>query len=508
MSGHKARRSASLELAALAGLTSAPASLRLSNCRLAQADYVFVRWSRPVEDPTPLLASRINESLSLANDRRTFVRSQTHQRAASMGISSLLSCAIELEAHQIEVVRRVLQDPVQRYLLADEVGLGKTIEAGVLIRQCILDSEKDCIVLIITPATLIHQWRNELITKFSLWRCLSHENPIIHLLAFDSEDDEKIRDILPKAAMLVVDEAHRLTSLAVGGRGGIYADIARLASRIERVLLLSATPALHNERGFLEMLHLLDSSAHPLEGEEAFRRKVKSRQALAEIVAGLIPENVLYLDYTLDQISSLFPKDALLQEYVAALRIVVETMPSDDDPALVDAIARLRAHISEVYRLHRRILRHRRRNIRGLTPERTGAEIVRYRSTDRAALTAAIDEWRFSEAVSLDAIGSEELWKTRASACRILIDRASQYSNSGPGSIGLLSRQAARVGSLKTFTQISRCITRPGLSEDRADALIDALKSKIGPQEQCVVFCSDPLTADSLAKRIAQRLRV
>ena len=93
------------------------------------------------------------------------MRSLLSQRAASMGMSAMPSSAVELEAHQIEVVRRILQDPVQRYLLADEVGLGKTIEAGVLIRQVILDAAEDALVLVIVPGPLVPQWRSELETK-------------------------------------------------------------------------------------------------------------------------------------------------------------------------------------------------------------------------------------------------------------------------------------------------------------------------------------------------------
>src|SRR5690606_2440632 len=162
--------------------------------------------------------------------------SQMRQRAASMGMSALLACAIELEAHQIEVVRRILQDPVQRYLLADEVGLGKTVEACILIRQCVLDTEQNCIVLVVVPAALVGQWRSELSSKFFLGRCLDRS---IHVVAFD--DGDRIRATLPKATMLVIDEAHHLTESTVGHAKGIYADIAGAAPGIGRVLLLSAT---------------------------------------------------------------------------------------------------------------------------------------------------------------------------------------------------------------------------------------------------------------------------
>ena len=261
-----------------------------------KVEAVFVRWARAIEDPTPFLANRINESPRFSDGRSAFVRSQTRQRAASMGMSALLASAIELEAHQVEVVRRILQDPVQRYMLADEVGLGKTIEAGVIIRQCILDTQQKCKILVIAPAALVDQWRRELANKFFLGRCLDQS---LHIVALD--DYDRIRALLPGATMLVVDEAQHLTGQKTGMGDRIYADIAAASRSIDRVLLLSATPALHNERGFLEMLHLLDPTVYRLDGEESFRRKVESRQALAEIVAGLTIENALYLDYTIEQ---------------------------------------------------------------------------------------------------------------------------------------------------------------------------------------------------------------
>jgi ATP-dependent helicase HepA len=474
-----------------------------SKTKHLKSDAVFVRWALPIKDPTPFLANRINESPRFSDARSAFVRSQMRQRAASMGMSALLACAVELEAHQIEVVRRILQDPVQRYLLADEVGLGKTIEAGVLIRQCVLDARHQCTILVLVPKALVSQWRDELASKFFLKRSL---DSLIHVVALD--DGDRIRAILPEATMLVIDEAHHLTERSLGGAEGIYSDIAQAAPAIDRVLLLSATPALHNERGFLEMLHLLDPGTYPLGGEAAFRRKVEERQALAEIVAGLTPENALYLDHTIDQLAALFPDDELLQQHATALRAVIETMPDESDPALVEAIGRLHAHLSEVYRLHRRILRHRRRNIGGLTPERSGADIIRYRSGDRAALTVAIDDWRFGEALALDTNGSEALWADRVRAFWQVLDRASQYPASGAGMIGFLARQAAMIGDADRFASISRCLGRSGLFEDRADALVDALRPLLLAKAQCVVFCTDAKTADMLAKRIAEDLGI
>ncbi|TIV01045.1 MAG: hypothetical protein E5W04_17330 [Mesorhizobium sp.] len=473
------------------------------NSKRLKCNSVFVRWELPIGDPTPFLASKISESPGFSDGRSAFVRSQVSQRAASMGMSALLACAVELEPHQIEVVRRILQDPVQRYLLADEVGLGKTIEAGVLIRQCVLDLKEDCTILVAVPAPLVSQWRAELSEKLLLRR---HLDRSIHVISHD--DHDQIRAILSKATMLVIDEAHHLIDLGIANAAGIYQDIARAAPLIERVLLLSATPALHNERGFLRMLHLLDPLTYPLDGEDSFRRKVESRQALAEIVAGLTTENVLFLDYVIDQLRRLFPEDELLLEHVAKLGAVVDTMPDESDPALIEAIDRLHDHLSEVYRLHRRILRHRRRNVSGVTPDRLGAEIVRYRSSDRAALTAAMEDWRFSESTKLDEAGSEALWADRAKTFWRVLDRVSQYPSSGAGIISFLAQQTGKISDKSRFEAVRRCLGRPGLFEDRADALIEALQPLISSSSQCIVFCSDAKTADLLANRIANRLGI
>lgn len=411
---------------------------------------VFTRWARPITDPTPFLANHINESPRFSDGRSAFRRSQLAQRAASLGMSALLSSAIELESHQIEVVRRILQDPVQRYLLADEVGLGKTIEAGILIRQCVLDCGNDVTILIVVPDALVLQWRSELSEKFLLGDLLGKS---IHIVSMSGVD--ACEPLFSRAVMLVVDEAHHLIGRDAGA--GIYTKIAAAAASIERVLLLSATPVLHNERGFLAMLHILDPANYPLDSIEAFQAKILARQPLAEIVAGLVPENALYLDHMLDALVELFPDDGLLQAHVAALRAIVEQMPDEGDPALIEAIGKTRAHLSEVYRLNRRILRHRRRNVVGLTPNRAGAVVHRYRSADRRALTAAVEDWKFAEAIAL---GDEpgENGKRRHVAFSQVLDRASQYAVSGAGMVGFLARRPEAVGNIDRFTAIARTL--------------------------------------------------
>src|SRR5579871_3836228 len=129
---------------------------------------LYVRWSRPIEDPTDYLAARITDTPFFFDGRVQIVRHIAAQRAAFGGLTALASAAVELLEHQVAIVRRILADPIERYLLADEVGLGKTIEAGILIRQHIIDQPNRALVLVVVPDHLVPQWKNELATKFFL----------------------------------------------------------------------------------------------------------------------------------------------------------------------------------------------------------------------------------------------------------------------------------------------------------------------------------------------------
>ena len=410
-----------------------------------------------------------------------------------MGMSALLSSAIELEAHQVEVVRRILQDPIQRYLLADEVGLGKTIEAGILIRQCFLDGGPQTQVIVLTPVALVPQWRAELVTKFLLGDRLGSS---LHVLSLDQE--REVLGHLANAVMLVIDEAHHLRREGDASRIAFFDQVAAAAARLDRVLLLSATPALHNTRGFLEMLHLLDPKTYPLEDENALRERIESRQALAEIVASLTPDNALYLDHSLDQLVELFPHDAFLQEQVAKLRALSDGMPEEDDPEFVEALGRVRAHLSELYRLHRRVLRHRRRSIGGLTPDREGAEVIDYSSAETADLIEDFDAWRVED---LPQAGATRPASALASRSFRSASGATSNTPCGP------SRLRRNVGQDRG-SRVAARLGGAGAFRARQTALTEFLRSRLGARRQFIVFCSDIPTADHLAQELAKALGV
>lgn len=463
-----------------------------------------VRWDRAIDNPSAFLAEQINESPLFAQARTRFARSLIGQRGACSGMSGLISSIIDLEKHQYEVVRRVLQDPVQRYLLADEVGLGKTIEAGVLIRQYVLDAPQDHRVLVIAPPALVVQWRRELRKRFLLGDLLGES---LHVMAMDA-DPRELLEALGGSGMVVIDEAHHLSRDT-----HLYKTLREAIIATPRLLLLSATPVLHNERGFLEMLHLLDPHVHRLEDETAFRQRIEHRQALAESVAGLVPENLLQIEEFIDDLACRFPDDTLLLKHAETVRKIVVQFPDESDPAFVNALTKLRAHLTETYRLDRRILRNRRHDLPFLTPHRAGAERVDYSSPTLGGLIQAAEAWRTSAAAAVYGDEDSEYARSLANWFRDLL----QAVLTDPALVmALIHNRLKEVAGASDghrwehdgLTEIRLAAEQCATETTRLDALGALLSRQLQGDAKIVVFCSRPETADAAADFLRSTLSV
>lgn len=467
----------------------------------------FVRWKRPIEDPVQFLARFITETPQYAEARSAFLQSYIEQRGAAFGIKALLSSSIELNSHQVDVVRRVLNDASQRYLLADEVGLGKTIEAGIIIRQAVLD-DPDHKVVILVPGPLVRQWRNELVNRFGLKVFLDES---VLVLAQSADDEAALA--LEGATLLVIDEAHHLADPAADIATRQFYEILRLAARrVDRLLLLSATPILRNEAGFLRMLHLLDPLVYPLEDYEGFRSKIEHRQVLAEIAAMLIPENALFLDEPLDNLATLLPADDRLQQLVSKLNEKLLEIPPEDDEELIAGIRQLRAHISETYRLSRRILRNRRKQVTGLTPNRAGVEHWTVVGSRLSAIESALEEWRIAAHAAhgddLQSLATTELsqtyWKFSTSCIENPLALKSLCSNRSalPGwphgeSVGRFEHED------ELLSRIVALCDQPNWTDARCDRLIEGIRS-LPSTTKTVVFCSNEDISDLVVSRLTK----
>lgn len=325
-----------------------------------------VRWDRPVVDPVSVLASGGNESGYYYNARLPFLRNLIEQRAASASTPALLSSGGEIFPHQVNAALTVLSDPVQRYLLADEVGLGKTIETGYIVRQTLID-DPNAKVCVLAPDVLRRQWGRELVEKF-----FTDDFSMARIKILPHETPERWADH-HGSDLLVVDEAHQLAATS-DPDASPYRELAALAHSSSRLLLLSATPVMSHRTTQLGMLHLLDPVLYKWSDREAFEHKHRLRSRLADGVNNLDAEFTYLLPTAIEDILEIVPAEDT--RCVDLSRAVLDLLDDQDelrpDAELAELEARteaLRAHISEAYRLHRRVIRHRRSTVLQDDPE-------------------------------------------------------------------------------------------------------------------------------------------
>lgn len=380
----------------------------------------FVRWNRPLTDPWDHLVARITESPFFHNGRTALASHFIQQRGTSAGMTGLLSAPVDLEVHQIDVVRRVLLDPVPRYLLADEVGLGKTIEAGVIIRQHVLDFPESHRVLILTPPSLTLQWASELTERCQISRKYGHNIKICSIEDLATWENEK-------PTFVVVDEAHHVSRGVLEAEGhplrDCYEALRHISApeRCRHLLLLSATPVVRNEHAFLGMLHLLDPLVYDLDDPEGFEARVQSRAQLGDLFMGFVPEQHPFaLEDFSTQLRALFPQD---QHLASLLDELAPMLGLDGDPAIPSVVNRVRSHLSETYRLHRRVLRNRRGGaLAGLLPGRQSLLTAPWEEEDRVAnMERLLEEWRCQATASIWGVEQSERSRALGRAFVILL---------------------------------------------------------------------------------------
>ena len=162
----------------------------------------------------------------------------------------LFDAQVEPKPHQIDAALFALNSPFQKgVILADEVGLGKTIEAGIVISQYWSQRRRN--ILIIAPASLRQQWKQELWEKFMIPADLLDSKTADALIGAPSRKQSVLICSYEFASrnqtrlerqwdLLVADEAHRLRNYWKGGK--VPTAIAKIANGTSKVLMLTATP--------------------------------------------------------------------------------------------------------------------------------------------------------------------------------------------------------------------------------------------------------------------------
>ncbi|MBQ4768125.1 RNA polymerase-associated protein RapA [Pectobacterium versatile] len=202
-------------------------------------------------------------------------RARKHQNEqARQQWGGLRGMRASLIPHQLHIAHEVGQRHAPRVLLADEVGLGKTIEAGMIIHQQLLAGRASR-VLIVVPETLQHQWLVEMLRRFNLLFSLFDDeryaeakldssNPfeteqlVICSLGFVQRSAQRFAQLVNADwDLLVVDEAHHLV-WSEESPSPEYQAIETLARATPAVLLLTATPEQLGQQSHFARLRLLD----------------------------------------------------------------------------------------------------------------------------------------------------------------------------------------------------------------------------------------------------------
>ena len=197
--------------------------------------------------------------------------------------------------HQLDVARKVVTSPQARWLIADDVGLGKTIEVGLILHA--LSQRNRCRrVLIVCPSSLTKQWKDEMRAKFG--RAFEiyqrdfrpeyademrlRENVIISLDL--AKRDEHLARLIEAGFwdVIVFDEAHRLGRSETGEQTERYALAHKLRDRTHSLLLLTATPHQGKTRRFAALLELVRPDLLP---------EIRTLEMNPEVVGEIIIRN-------------------------------------------------------------------------------------------------------------------------------------------------------------------------------------------------------------------------
>ncbi|MBS3964742.1 MAG: RNA polymerase-associated protein RapA [Methylomonas sp.] len=199
----------------------------------------------------------------------TWKRQQQYQLSAVKGLQGARAALIP---HQIYIAHQAANRVSPRVMLADEVGLGKTIEAGLIIQHRLINNLSKR-VLVLVPEALMYQWLVEMLRRFNLkfslfdeTRCLTSEddNPfageqlVLCSQQFISDFPERHPHILAAGwDLVVVDEAHHLEWSEAAPSAG-YQFVEQLAKAAPGLILLTATPEQLGKESHFARLRLLD----------------------------------------------------------------------------------------------------------------------------------------------------------------------------------------------------------------------------------------------------------
>ena len=286
----------------------------------------LLQFSRPQER---LFAGQTDKHLWFNLRYQTLQRKKMLEQSPVRG---LVGARMDLIKHQLYIAHEVTRRQAPRVLLADEVGLGKTIEACLILHQQLLTGRASR-ALILVPEPLLHQWLVELLRRFNLKFSLFDEERCEAIVDSGQSDNPFLAEQLVLTTLdlfkqnpkrhtealngewdtLIVDEAHHLSWDEQ--RPGIdYQIVEQLAQSIPSVLLLTATPEQLGESGHFARLRLLDRDRfHSL---ETFHEEERTYQTVADSIEQLLSDGQLTAEASPLLLEMIDPEESHLLEQI------------------------------------------------------------------------------------------------------------------------------------------------------------------------------------------------
>jgi superfamily II DNA or RNA helicase len=486
-----------------------------------------------VEAPDPMALLREGRFCDAAVLRRLLIHHRLTGRLRDV-IYSMDVTDTEFHAYQFKPVIKLLASPPQGLLIADEVGLGKTIEAGLIWTELVarFDAYR---LLVICPKSLTEKWRQELWQKFSVDAKIVDAGELLQYLQREVEGSDgfaviaslpsirapsdwedgntsnraKLTRFLveregqdPLIDCLIFDEAHHLRNSDTAS----HAVARRLMDVADYKLLLSATPINLHREDLRNLLRLIDPDTF----ENPYMFDVLAEENKPLVAAR---EKALDPGTQLAELISIIrdiPRGEILKIDRQLKNLIGELDRSglDDSKKLRNRVA---AQLEEMSLLGSIVNRTRRRDVNDLKVERRVAH-HRWKMTE--------DERAFYDLISK--VVREHAWTLNASelfllatpqrlisssltaACAHWRSKAEDLSLDDPDEYDRLD--APLVSKLSNACDDDRLVARLEANDTKLDGLLAALRQNwvADPREKIIVFSSFKVTLDYLARRLKQ----
>jgi len=299
------------------------------------------------------------------------------------GFKELAGCKIYLKAFQLNTIMLCLQSESCRFMLADEVGLGKTIEACSVLK-IFLSNKAERKILITVPRALIAQWRTELLFKFGIMEGINENSNTICLIPVEELSNRECSQIWD---FVIVDEVHNYLK-----KKDVYEEVHRLSVNAENIILLSATPIQQRKEEYLNLLRLILPGKYDEISIDQFSDLVEKQNRISRLTHTLLDELDSFKNELLPEVEEECPHDNEdiqdeLQEIEENLIDLSEIIGDSKLLQMVDAIDTTQddfgmydiqvviSYICDNYQIERNIIRGR-RAVLGVYPKDLDGEFA------------------------------------------------------------------------------------------------------------------------------------